>query len=204
MALLNRWWGRLRRWVRRGSHRNTAAAYPMTAREFEALRGIARKGGAVSVAWIAARLGVSSEYVRMLCAALVRDDVVDVTPEGCYVLTPRGKRALHERGVRMGWSPEELEILPPEVRKQLAHELADAIKQEVGGALGSLVGALPRERAEAARAAGVAIRTDYTFPQETVALEHTLEDRAEREVTAHADRIEEAAEALGRIGRKHT
>lgn len=203
IAFFMRWWKRWWQYLRRDAGKDAAAAYPMTAREYEALKGIARGGGTASAAWIAVRLGVSPEYVRMLCAALVRDDLVDVTPKGRYTLTPRGKRALYERGVLTRWHPEELELLPPDVRKKLARELADEIKKEVGGAIGSLVGERSRERSAATGKEGVTIRTDYTFPAEVVALEHTLGDRAEREVTTRADRIDEATRTLEEVSRRN-
>lgn len=203
IAFLVRWWERLRwRW-RADSGNDEETAYPMTAREYEALRGIARRGGTASAAQVAARIGVSREYVRVLCASLMRDDFVDVTPEGRYTLTPRGKRALYERGGRTRWHPEELELLPPDVRKKLAHELADEIKKEVGGAIGSLVGERSREGAVTVRREGITIRSDYTFPHEDVALEHTLGDRAEREVTTRADRIDEATRTLEEVSRRN-
>lgn len=203
IAFLVRWWKRLRRYWRTGSGDDEKAAYPMTAREYEALRGIARRGGTTSAAQIAGRIGVSREYVRVLCATLVRDDLVDVTPEGRYTLTPRGKRALYERGVLTRWHPEELELLPPDVRKKLAHELADEIKKEVGGAIGSLVGERSRKGAVTVGREGITIRSDYTFPHEDVALEHTLGDRAEREVTTRADRIDEATRTLEEVSRRN-
>lgn len=177
----------------------------MTAREFEALKGIARKGGAAHPAWIAARVGVSMEYVRTLCAALVRDDYVDVNPEGLYVLTPKGKLELHRRGVFKEWRPEDLELLPPEMRRTLAHELADEIKKEVGGAIGEMVEGLPRRgRGVSGEAEGqdIKIKTDYAFPLESARLEHNLGTRAEKERTGKADKIEEAAKALKALGKK--
>lgn len=176
----------------------------MTAREFEALKGIARKGGAAHPAWIAARLGVSHDYVRMLCATLVREDYVDVNEAGLYVLTSKGKRELFARGVLKEWQAEDLELLPPEVRKTLAHELADEIKKEVGGAIGDLVAGLPRGRRGAGGAEGeeIKMRTDYAFPLASARLEHNLGTRAEKERTGKADKIEEAAKAFAKLGKE--
>lgn len=177
----------------------------MTAREFETLKGIARKGGSAHPAWIAARLGVSVDYVRLLCAALVRDDYVDVTSEGLYTLTAKGKRELFERGVIKDWQAEDLELLPAGVRQKLAHELADEIKKEVGSTIGELVERLPRRGRGGGGPAGeeeIKIRTDYVFPLESARLEHNLGARAEKERTGKADKIEEAAKALKALGKK--
>lgn len=189
-----------------GRRRETEHIYPMTSREFEALKGIARKRGAAHPSWIAARLGVSMEYVRLLCSTLLRDDYVDVTSEGLYILTARGKLELHRRGVlkNIEWRPEDLELLPPEVRQKLAHELADEIKKEVGSTIGSLVEGLPREsRGRAAKETGeIKIKTDYAFPLESERLEHTLGGRAEKERKGKAEGIDAAAKALKKFGKK--
>lgn len=195
-CLIQRVWGKARSLLGKNSQ-ESEAIYPMTAREFETLKGIARKGGSAHPAWIAGRLGVSVDYVRLLCAALVRDDYVDVTPEGFYTLTAKGKRELFERGVIRDWQAEDLELLPPEVRQKLAHELADEIKKEVGSTIGELVERLPRKGRE-----DIQIRTDYVFPLESARLEHNLGARAEKEKTGKADKIEEAAKALKALGKK--
>lgn len=204
LDLIQRVWGKVRSLFQKNSH-ESEAMYPMTAREFEALKGIARKGGTAHPAWIAARLGVSNDYVRMLGATLMREDYVDVTEEGLYVLTAKGKRELFARGVLKEWQAEDLELLPPEVRRTLAHELADEIKKEVGGAIGDLVAGLPRGRRGAVSGMEgdeIKIGTDYSFlPSEGTQLEHNLGTRAEKEQTGKADIIEEAARALRRLGK---
>lgn len=176
----------------------------MTAREFEALKGIARKGGVAHPAWMAARLGVSLEYVRLLCATLLRDDYVDVSEDGKYQLTVKGKLELHRRGVLNKWHPEDLELLPKEVRQKLAHELADEIKKEVSSTIGELVEGFPRGRRgiREAEEAGITISTDYAFPLESTRLEHSLGARAEKETKGKADEIDAATKAFERLGKK--
>lgn len=175
----------------------------MTSREFETLKGIARKGGSAHPSWIAARLGVSPEYVRLLCGALMREDYIDLTDGGLYQLTPKGKLMLHERGV-LKLALQDLELLPKEVRQRLAHELADEIKKEVGGAIGSLVEDLPRGRRRGMREeeGEIKIKTDYAFPAESARLEHTLGGRAEKEKSGKREKIDEAAKVLKKLGKK--
>ncbi len=207
VCLVQRIWRKVRSLFGRSNHESEATS-PMTAREFEALKGIARKGAAAHPAWLAVRLGVSVQYVRVLCATLVREDYADVTPDGLYTLSAKGRRELFARGVFKQWEGEALELLPPEVRQKLAHELADEIKKEVGSTVQDFVERLPRRArgvGEPAEEAEIQIRTDYSFlPPEGARLEHTLGTRAEKECTGRADKIEEAAKAFRRLGKKNS
>lgn len=201
---MQRVWGKVHSLFQGNSH-ESEAFYPMTTREFETLKGIARKGSAAHPAWIAARLGVSNDYARLLCATLVREDYVDVTEAGLYALTPKGKRELFARGVLKEWRPEDLEMLPSEARKMFAHELADEIKKEIGGAIGEMVEGLPRGRRGAGggmEGDGIKIKTDYVFPLTSARLEHNLGTRPEKERTGKADKIEEAAKAFEKLEKK--
>lgn len=145
----------------------------MTSRELEVLLHLARSGGRSSLGQIAERIGISSAYGRLLCAALYARHCVDKQPGEVFVLTGTGQQEVEGRSG---------ETAPPRAWRVSEKALDRGMVESVASTLtGAVQRALRRQlqRGDAgAPPAPIAIKTsfDELAPDATASLETNLEN----------------------------
>ena len=66
--------------------------------EMKALKIIAEEGGNTIFAVVSRKMGVSTDYARLLCVSLGKADYIDITPEGRCKIVSRGEKELEKKG----------------------------------------------------------------------------------------------------------
>jgi len=66
--------------------------------EMKALKVIAEEGGSTVFVVVSRKMGVSTDYARLLCMSLGKTDYIDITPEGRCKITSKGEKELEKKG----------------------------------------------------------------------------------------------------------
>ncbi|MBC8234052.1 hypothetical protein H8E77_31280, partial [bacterium] len=65
--------------------------------ELDALKIIAEEGGNTVTQVVSRRMGIGTDYARILCNSLGRADYIDLTAQGQCILTDKGRQLLDKQ-----------------------------------------------------------------------------------------------------------